>query len=214
MVGGLIQRSYTFTLSPDLALGFLPFHSLVKDKWSEVSRSEVKYKSYRCSIDCTIVLARCLYYVWIRVVLQAKLPQRKKKWYTSVPFDTNNTIFSIHEIILVCTFAGISAVNEQFMQLCQRSEEVMDNCVLAETDENFVSAINFCNSSIGINALFLHFSYTYAHFIKWFILQFLCPRIEWSGAYCFCPLCLSVCLFVCLSVCLLSTLTFAITFEP
>ena len=27
---------------------------------------------------------------------------------------------------------------------------------------------------------------------------FLCPRIEWSGAYCFCP----VCLFVCLSVCL------------
>ena len=35
------------------------------------------------------------------------------------------------------------------------------------------------------------------------------PRIEWSGAYYFCP----VCLFVCLSVCLLSTLTFAITFE-
>ena len=29
---------------------------------------------------------------------------------------------------------------------------------------------------------------------------FLCPRIEWSGAYCFCPVCLSVCLFVCLSV--------------
>ena len=39
---------------------------------------------------------------------------------------------------------------------------------------------------------------------------FLCPRIEWSEAYCFCP----VCLFVCLFVCLLSTLTFAITFEP
>ena len=37
-------------------------------------------------------------------------------------------------------------------------------------------------------------------------LVFLCPRIEWSGAYCFCP--------VCLFVCLLSTLTFAITFEP
>ena len=36
------------------------------------------------------------------------------------------------------------------------------------------------------------------------------PRIEWFGAYCFCP----VCLFVCLFVCLLSTLTFAITFEP
>ena len=42
------------------------------------------------------------------------------------------------------------------------------------------------------------------------MLLFLCPRIEWSGAYCF----WSVCLFVCLSVCLLSTLTFAITFEP
>ena len=40
--------------------------------------------------------------------------------------------------------------------------------------------------------------------------DFLCPRIEWSGAYCFCPVCLSVCLFVCL----LSTLTFTITFEP
>ena len=26
------------------------------------------------------------------------------------------------------------------------------------------------------------------------------PPIEWSGAYCFCPVCLSVCLFVCLSV--------------
>ena len=34
------------------------------------------------------------------------------------------------------------------------------------------------------------------------ISAFLCPRIEWSGAYCFCP------------VCLLLTLTFAITFEP
>ena len=33
-------------------------------------------------------------------------------------------------------------------------------------------------------------------------LRFLCPRIEWSGAYCFCPLCLSVCLSVCLFVCL------------
>ena len=43
---------------------------------------------------------------------------------------------------------------------------------------------------------------------------FLCPRIEWSGAYCFCPVCLSVCLSVCLFVCLLSTLTFAIIFEP
>ena len=26
------------------------------------------------------------------------------------------------------------------------------------------------------------------------------PRIEWSGAYCFCPVCLFVCLSVCLSV--------------
>ena len=47
-----------------------------------------------------------------------------------------------------------------------------------------------------------------------YINNFLCPRIEWSGAYCFCPVCLSVCLSVCLFVCLLSTLTFAITFEP
>ena len=30
--------------------------------------------------------------------------------------------------------------------------------------------------------------------------NFLCPRIEWSGAYCFCPACLSVCLSVSLSV--------------
>ena len=31
---------------------------------------------------------------------------------------------------------------------------------------------------------------------------FLCPRIEWSGAYCFVlSVCLFVCLFVCLSVC-------------
>ena len=40
-------------------------------------------------------------------------------------------------------------------------------------------------------------------FIQWVLqLGFLCPRIEWSGAYCFCP------------VCLLSTLIFAMTFEP
>ena len=32
------------------------------------------------------------------------------------------------------------------------------------------------------------------------ISSFLCPRIEWSGAYCFCPVCLFVCLSVCLSV--------------
>ena len=25
-------------------------------------------------------------------------------------------------------------------------------------------------------------------------VQFLCPRIEWLGAYCFCPVCLFVCL--------------------
>ena len=30
---------------------------------------------------------------------------------------------------------------------------------------------------------------------------FLCPRIEWLGVYCFCPVCLFVFLFVCLSVC-------------
>ena len=43
---------------------------------------------------------------------------------------------------------------------------------------------------------------------------YLCSMIEWSGAYCFCPVCLFFfCLYVCLSVCLLSTLTFAITFE-
>ena len=35
---------------------------------------------------------------------------------------------------------------------------------------------------------------------NFFTSSFLCPRIEWSGAYCFCPACLSVCLFVCLSV--------------
>ena len=32
--------------------------------------------------------------------------------------------------------------------------------------------------------------------------NFLCPWIEWSGAYCFCPVCLFVCLSVCLFVCL------------
>ena len=52
------------------------------------------------------------------------------------------------------------------------------------------------------------------HAFLWMLPLFLCPRIEWSGAYCFCPVCLSVCLSVCLFVCLLSTLTFAITFEP
>ena len=31
-------------------------------------------------------------------------------------------------------------------------------------------------------------------------ISFLCPRIEWSGAYCFCPVCLFVCMSVCLSV--------------
>ena len=40
-----------------------------------------------------------------------------------------------------------------------------------------------------------------------------CPWIQWSGAYCICPVCLFVCLSVCLFVCLLSTLTFAIIFE-
>ena len=33
--------------------------------------------------------------------------------------------------------------------------------------------------------------------VTWFLAQktlsFLCPQIEWSGAYCFCPVCLSVC---------------------
>ena len=31
-------------------------------------------------------------------------------------------------------------------------------------------------------------------------ISFLCPRIKWLGAYCFCPVCLFVCLSVCLSV--------------
>ena len=47
------------------------------------------------------------------------------------------------------------------------------------------------------------------HILLEAISFYLCSRIEWSGAYCFWPVCLSVCL----SVCLLSTLTFAITFE-
>ena len=46
------------------------------------------------------------------------------------------------------------------------------------------------------------------------IILFLCPRIKWSGAYCFCPVCLSVCLFVCLFVRVNFNINFAITFEP
>ena len=42
----------------------------------------------------------------------------------------------------------------------------------------------------------------------------LCSRIEWSGAYCFCSVYLSVCMSVHLLVCLLSTLTLAITKQP
>ncbi|KAK3091678.1 hypothetical protein FSP39_021802 [Pinctada imbricata] len=39
-------------------------------------------------------------------------------------------------------------VNDQFMRLCQQSEDLMDTCVLAETDENYPSAINYCNNAI------------------------------------------------------------------
>ena len=44
-------------------------------------------------------------------------------------------------------------------------------------------------------------------FIRWPVVIkttaiFLCPRNEWSGAYCFLTVCPSVCLFVCLFVCL------------
>ena len=76
---------------------------------------------------------------------------------------------------------------------------------------NFVYHFIFMHIRSSLNAI------NFCHFLQE-LCSFLCPRIEWSGAYCFCPVCLfvclSVCLFVCLFVCLLSTLTFAITFEP
>ena len=59
----------------------------------------------------------------------------------------------------------------------------------------------------------LHTKFT--HYLRnMHALLIFMPPDRMIGAYCFCPVCLSVCLFVCLSVCLLSTLTFAITFEP
>ena len=56
---------------------------------------------------------------------------------------------------------------------------------------------------------------TWARFRMWRVKSvlsgyhyiFLCPRIKWSRAYCFCHVCLFVCLFICLFVCLLPTLT-------
>ena len=47
---------------------------------------------------------------------------------------------------------------------------------------------------------------TYMYF-QYFQISFLCPRIKWPGAYCFCPGAYCFC-----PVCLLSTLTFAIIF--
>ena len=44
-----------------------------------------------------------------------------------------------------------------------------------------------------------YWHYTYFTMKRKYV--FFMPRIKWSGAYCFCPVCLSVFLFVCLSVC-------------
>ena len=35
--------------------------------------------------------------------------------------------------------------------------------------------------------------------VSWFSVIFLFPQIEWSGAYCFCPVYVFVCLFIYLS---------------
>lgn len=38
--------------------------------------------------------------------------------------------------------------NEQFIVLCQKAEEFMDSCVLAETSEQYGSALGLCQQAI------------------------------------------------------------------
>ena len=66
------------------------------------------------------------------------------------------------------------------------------------THEN--QAIISMHMLFGVNSFLNLFSLAYYMYFQYFQISFLCPRIKWPGAYCFCP------------VCLLSTLTFAIIF--
>lgn len=47
-------------------------------------------------------------------------------------------------------FAGIPGGNEEFILLCQKAEDVMDSCVLAETSEEFGNATSYCQQAIDI----------------------------------------------------------------
>ena len=49
----------------------------------------------------------------------------------------------------VCINEAIfSAGNEQFIALCQKAEEYMDSCVLAETSEHYGDALGYCQQAI------------------------------------------------------------------
>jgi len=46
------------------------------------------------------------------------------------------------------SLVGIPAGNEEFIALCQKAEDVMDMCVLAETSEEFGNALSYCQQAI------------------------------------------------------------------
>ncbi|KAL4239972.1 Protoheme IX farnesyltransferase [Mactra antiquata] len=45
---------------------------------------------------------------------------------------------------------GLQGDNEQFMNLCQKAEDFMDSCVLAETSEQYSQALGFCQQAIDL----------------------------------------------------------------
>ena len=57
-------------------------------------------------------------------------------------------------------------------------------------DRRFQSLV-YCHHNLFANQFYvtLHILYKAMNFP----VLFLCPQIQWAGAYCFCPVCLSVC---------------------
>jgi hypothetical protein len=40
-------------------------------------------------------------------------------------------------------------INDRFVSLCKKADALMDSCMLAETQDDIVSALAFCNSALG-----------------------------------------------------------------
>lgn len=59
-------------------------------------------------------------------------------------------LWSYYTVLLQAFFCSITASgSEQFDALCKKGDALMDSCMLAETRDDFPSAISFCNCALG-----------------------------------------------------------------